>query len=442
MRTHRKTLWLWRSLALAVCSLPASACVDALVGEVDICEYEGKSYKLNEKFSASDGCNTCTCKIDGDVACTELACDDAPVACDGKYGCPTDAGVNGPVLGCDSKLGCPTDAGVYPPPGCDPKLGCMPGEGATTYCNYFGSVYKPGESFAAWDGCNSCSCIAGVGIQCSDNVCYEPDGSVAPGTCDYAGKLYKPGEWFAASDNCNKCSCTETGAVSCSRYSCTFDAGGTTEVPDAGGASCGQFSCPSGKGSCNYSGKTYAVGEGFGRGDDCNKCLCVADGVVECSAASCTTPGCVIGNTTLVNYGDSITCEDGCNACACNPGGFSRTKQACPALPLASQCDPAQTALFPAPLAYQSMDVIAVTARCVNGQVNDYTLCFDDLAKTNDSEVLLYVVAGTSTRACSGSQRVFDLKNVREAYQALTGQMAGKLLLRGNDQSFVYQFGI
>jgi hypothetical protein len=78
----------------------------------------------------------------------------------------------------------------------------------------------------------------------------------------------------------------------------------------------------------------------------------------------------------------------------------------------------------------------------VNGQVNDYTLCFDSLAATNASEVQLYVVAGPSTRTCAGSQRVFDLKNVREACQALTKQTSGKLVLRGSGQSFVYQFGI
>lgn len=427
MRTHRETPWLWRSLALVACSLPASACVDAYVGKVDVCEYEGKDYKLHDKFQAADGCNTCTCEIDGSVACTERACDGSPAMCDEKYGCPTDASIPSKP-DCDPKYGCPTDAGS------------PTGAGS---CEYLGTSYKEGEFFLTKDGCNNCGCYGAMGIQCTDKVCYEPDGSVAPGTCEYSGYLYKIGEGFAAKDGCNKCTCTEKGVVACSQFACPDDPGAGMPVPNDAGV-CGEFSCPTGKGSCTYGGKTYNVGEGFGRGDNCNKCLCVADGTIECSAATCMTPGCVIGNTTLISYGDSITCSDGCNTCTCNPGGnLSGTERACPELPLVTRCDAASTALaFPAPLAYQANEAVAVTdSRCVNGQANDYTLCFDDLTATMGTEALLYVVAGSGTRQCAGKQRVFDLKNVREAYQAFTGQMAGKLVLRGSDQSFVYQFG-
>lgn len=39
------------------------------------CLYEGKEYQHNQGFTASDGCNSCSC-TDGQVACTLLACDE------------------------------------------------------------------------------------------------------------------------------------------------------------------------------------------------------------------------------------------------------------------------------------------------------------------------------------------------------------------------------
>lgn len=40
------------------------------------CEYNGKTYKLGEGFTATDGCNSCSCGENGAVACTEMACVD------------------------------------------------------------------------------------------------------------------------------------------------------------------------------------------------------------------------------------------------------------------------------------------------------------------------------------------------------------------------------
>lgn len=45
------------------------------------CEYNGWAYTDGESFSASDGCNTCTCS-NGDIVCTEMACVDTPTTCD------------------------------------------------------------------------------------------------------------------------------------------------------------------------------------------------------------------------------------------------------------------------------------------------------------------------------------------------------------------------
>jgi hypothetical protein len=435
MRIHREMPWLWRSLVSIACTLPASACVDAIVGEVEVCEYEGKGYKLNEKFSANDGCNTCTCTIEGEVECTARACD--PVTgCDQKDGC-ADAGgpysdAGGPYSDagspCDSKLGC-YDAGIPPP---------------LDYCRGDAS-YKPGETFRAEDGCSSCVCDMLGNISCDKKVCYEPDAAVAPGTCEYAGTVYMQAAWFPASDGCNKCFCTESGVVECTVASCHDDAGlPGRPVEDAGLRDGGVRDA--GAGSCIVGDKLYRVGEGFERGDNCNKCTCVADGFVECTSNSCAPPaGCFLGNQ-LIHYGESVTCEDGCNTCTCQMDKrFTRTERACPTLPPITKCLAASGALqLPAALVYQTGDALAVSeSRCVSGQTNDFTLCYDDLVSTMGNEVTVFAVAGGGTRACAGTERVYSLTPLRDDYLAtFPGRTGGKIVLRGSGQDLLYQFGM
>lgn len=38
------------------------------------CKYNGKVYTKGDRFPAKDGCNECTCGNDGSVSCTEKAC--------------------------------------------------------------------------------------------------------------------------------------------------------------------------------------------------------------------------------------------------------------------------------------------------------------------------------------------------------------------------------
>lgn len=440
MRTHRKTLWLWRSLALATVALPASACVDANVGDIELCKYEGKGRKLNEKFPASDGCNTCKCTIDGDVECTELDCSDDPVMCDEMKNCAgpgtgvpyTDAGTSAPYS--DAGRGGPyVDAGKFP--NCDPTKGCYdPGTSTgLDYCVYADGKFKLGETFPAGDGCNNCFCGMTGDVSCTDKACIPPDGNAKPGTCIYAGSVYKTGEYFGATDMCSKCTCTESGAVACTHDGCpNYDAG--TMAPPT-------------QGSCTYQGKTYQVGQGFERGDSCNKCVCSADGVVECTSNNCMTPpGCAIG-PTLIPTGKSITCADGCNTCTCNQKNILDTTEiACGPLPVIPKCDSSTMVLqFPATLAYLQGDSLAVgDSRCVNGQANDFSLCFEDLASTMGQETWIFAVAGTGSRACNGRERVYSLSELRAAYHALTGQMVGKVVINGSGSgtSLVYPIGI
>ncbi len=46
-------------------------------GAISLCTYDGVVYYGGDSFVATDGCNTCTCESDGQVSCTEKACEDA-----------------------------------------------------------------------------------------------------------------------------------------------------------------------------------------------------------------------------------------------------------------------------------------------------------------------------------------------------------------------------
>lgn len=55
-----------RSLVVAWLALAVSGC--------GTCEHDGARHRAGESFEAGDGCNTCSCRADGSVLCTRLAC--------------------------------------------------------------------------------------------------------------------------------------------------------------------------------------------------------------------------------------------------------------------------------------------------------------------------------------------------------------------------------
>ena len=111
------------------------------------CDWQGQHYAPGQTFPAGDGCNSCSCEPNGQVACTLMAC----------------------VQGCD----------------------------------YNGKLYQPGESYPATDGCNTCTCQMDGQSICTKLACAV--------TCTYAGKTYTMGEQFPALDGCNTCTCTDQG---------------------------------------------------------------------------------------------------------------------------------------------------------------------------------------------------------------------------------------
>ena len=100
---------------LALAGANDGSCVP--VPQESFCVQDGVQYEVGESFPSSDGCNSCTCMVGGQIACTLMAC------------------------------------------------GCM----------YDGDFHLVGDSFPATDGCNTCTCLAGGGIACTEMYCPPDD---------------------------------------------------------------------------------------------------------------------------------------------------------------------------------------------------------------------------------------------------------------------------
>jgi hypothetical protein len=130
-----------------------------------------------EVTPAGDGCNTCTCQMDGTLACTMRAC-------------------MGPLV-CDAGL---ADCDGDESNGCETNLERSP------------------------DNCGQCGnvCLSATGAmqRCVAGMCASTDGG---GTCVYQGTDYELGDSFQARDGCNVCTCSgdEMGAaVECTTLGC------------------------------------------------------------------------------------------------------------------------------------------------------------------------------------------------------------------------------
>jgi hypothetical protein len=82
------------------------------------CTYNGATHQAGTTFPATDGCNTCTCDAQGQVACSLLGCE-VPV------------------------------------------------------CSYAGTTHAVGASFPSADGCNSCSCTPSGAVACTERACFD-----------------------------------------------------------------------------------------------------------------------------------------------------------------------------------------------------------------------------------------------------------------------------
>jgi von Willebrand factor type C domain len=446
-----------RALALVI-PLAASGCIDAVIGDIDVCKYDGKEYGINESFPARDGCNTCTCDKTGSVSCTEIGCIvdggpalDSGVPAQDSGGPGSDSGrpssdSGGPSFdsGGPSNGTCTHDGQVY-------KLGerFRHSDGCNTCsCTDFGvactllactapckdgdKVYYEGESFPASDGCNTCSCGRNGAIACTEKACTNPCGdSIASdpmtgapvrsscGVCTYGGRIYSEGEGFPAVDGCNKCTCGADGSVGCTK-----------------------IGCPGGK-TCEYSGKVYQIGDAFPDELGCNSCSCTESGVA-CTLRYCDPRlACSFGNRSFAS-GSSVLCSDGCNSCLCNDGSWSSTDRACSALPKVERCTGVEGAAK-ARVLYLDGDALALEVGmggCANTEPA-FKLCFDGaFAESHPVQTRLRVVAEelTSCSAWTMQNKVFDLTPLREAFREAYQSSSGVIIVGLTGDSVEYKF--
>jgi hypothetical protein len=103
------------------CACEAGVVGCTLLDCVTGCESDGKSYRPGQTFERE--CNTCTCQADGEISCTEIACEEPPgeAACkvagviypSGASGIPDPTSCN--KCGCEdgqlscTEIGCPIE---------------------------------------------------------------------------------------------------------------------------------------------------------------------------------------------------------------------------------------------------------------------------------------------------------------------------------------------
>lgn len=397
-----------RYLRVLLCTLLSAltGCLDAVVGDVDICTVNGKGYSLNESFPAPDGCNTCTCMADGSSACTEKAC-------------LNDGGAGG---------------------------------GGGGQCSYAGKTWKVGDRFSDTDGCNTCSCLSSGDVACTLIGCssgctdgkntYKPGETYQPGGCgsctcqadgssiclaiacapsckDEYGKTHQPGETFASPDGCNSCSCGSDGNVSCTDVAC----GGT--------------------GTCTFNGQTYKEGETFTDALGCNGCGC-NNGSVVCDAKYCDpAQACSKGEAKFAS-GTSVICEDGCNTCLCNDTSWSSTDSGCLPLQKVESCSGAK-GVEKVRVLYRDGDKLAVevgTGGCATDRPA-FKLCFDGAFRESYPVQATLNLIPTTVTPCSAwvtQSKVFDLSPLRSAYQMGYQSQTGTINVSLDGTGFQYSF--
>lgn len=250
-----------------------------------------------DTMPSADGCNTCSCGMDGAWACTEKACamqcTPGEVMNQGCNDCTCDdTGAWSCVVLIDA--GCPSQ------------------------------TCTPGEMLPAGDGCNTCTCGMDGQLACTTLGCEKdcpPPADYDPATCMSMGPAYAQNPMTAQ----------------CCTYatSCAAPAGWKTyTTPDCSATD----ACAPGKADCDGDPSNGCETDVTSDPNNCGSCgnVCMSsDGVMEtCAMSACIGPeqqvgtGCFYGGVDHA-AGDSFASRDGCNACSCLITGDGTTDIAC-----------------------------------------------------------------------------------------------------------------
>ena len=237
------------------------------------CDYNGKSYQVGEGFPSADGCNSCSCTNDGQVACTLVAC--PPVKSCTFKGTKFPVGATFPAGdGCDF-CSCTKDGQVV----CTHSA-CAPRDS----CTYDGKKYPVDASFPSSDGCNTCQCTA-YGVTCTDRVCPIPNNTCVRGGC--SGELCVEGSAESGDEAARRpiSTCQWREEYACyAKAKCERQPNGQCgHTPSKELSACLQGT----GGGCAYNSQWRQVGETFPSADGCNTCTCGVGGAVGCTKRAC-----------------------------------------------------------------------------------------------------------------------------------------------------------
>lgn len=200
------------------------ACTAKACAPNDGCDYAGKHHDVGSTFASLDGCNQCTCENDGSVSCTLRACSDSCESLDAEreqelasvQRCSTSADCGQPIVG--SSCGCTRDLVARKDANLDRYLELQ--QSASQACGYGGST---------------CDCPAADGFACVNQRCAwnytttepEPDPVCANvearrlcvrGTATADGEVLEVGDVLritVGTDGCFSSSCTKVHTAEC-----------------------------------------------------------------------------------------------------------------------------------------------------------------------------------------------------------------------------------
>jgi eight-cysteine-cluster-containing protein len=247
------------------------------------CANEERDCQAGDTRPADDGCNTCTCDVNGGWSCTEIACADA--GCTEGETRLDDDGCNTCSCGPDGVWACTLMACIPDPEDC-----------------------TEGETRPAADGCNTCSCFEG-GWACTEMACGTDDACSTDADCFVSGCS---GQICAGTE-------VDTDCAWIDEYACYADPAITSCGCQAG--SCGWAQTPELDACLNTVEPALCTPGDISSPDDCNTCTCSDDGLWLCTLMACETP-CV--------EGEVLPAPDGCNTCTCMAdGSLACTEMAC-----------------------------------------------------------------------------------------------------------------
>lgn len=167
----------------------------------------------------------------------------------------------------------------------------------------------------------ACDTSCGDGLTCICGVCSAACDPARDCSAQHPDASCVTLDAFADGDSCN--GDTAPGAVC--ELECDGDAD-CADLSDEHTCEAGRCRAPKAKptkpapGTCEYDGKTYAVGDSFPAGDGCNSCACTEDGEAACTLIGCgpNEPGTCEYDGKTYRVGDSFPSSDGCNDCSCD----------------------------------------------------------------------------------------------------------------------------